>query len=129
MSKIEKVTPIVFKGVGEFEGREYTLEYNRRTVVKAEKAGLDINAVESKPMTMVYIMWWGAFLMHHPYIKQEQTDKILDDQFGGISGLANVTNDKGESLIEHLGKLYSAPFQTLIPDEGEGANPRTVVQF
>lgn len=128
MAKAEKITPIVFKGVGEFEGREYTLEYNRRTVVKTEKAGLDVNAIESKPMTMIYIMWWGAFLMHHPHMTQEQTDKILDEQFGGITGLADVKNANGESLIEHLGKLYSAPFQTLVPDEGE-ANPRPVVQF
>jgi len=130
MSKEKKVTPIVFKGEGDFEGREFTLDYTRKTVVKAERAGLNINETESKPMTMVYLMFWGAFLAHHPHMTQEQTDKILDEQFGGIEGLASVKNENGETMIEHLGKLYSAPFSTLAPDdEGEANPPKVTVRF
>ena len=129
MSKTDKINPIVFKGVGDFEGREFTLDYTRKTVVKAERAGLDVQAMDSKPMTMIYLMFWGAFQAHHPHMTQEQTDKILDEQFGGIEGLAAVKNDRGETLMEHLGKLYAAPFNTLKPDE-EGANPpKVAVKF
>lgn len=129
MSKTEKINPIVFKGVGDFEGREFTLDYTRKTVVKAERAGLDVQAMDSKPMTMIYLMFWGAFQAHHPQMTQEQTDKILDEQFGGIEGLSAVKNDEGETLMEHLGKLYAAPFNTLKPDE-EGANPpKVAVKF
>ena len=63
MSK-EKISPIVFKGTGDFEGREFTLDYTRKTVVKAERAGLNVQAMDSQPMTMIYLMFWGAFQAH-----------------------------------------------------------------
>ena len=130
MSKAkEKVRPIVFKGEGDFEGREFTLDYTRKTVAKAERAGLNVNAMDSQPMTMIYLMFWGAFLSHHPRMTQEQTDKILDEQFGGIEGLSSIKNADGETLIEHLGKLYAAPFSTLAPDEEEENPPKVAVQF
>lgn len=114
MSKGEskRVNPMVITDPE--EGREYTLEYSRKTVAKAEQAGLDVNQLESKSMTMIPLLFWGAFLMHHPSMTKEQTDKIL---FEGLGGL-------GEREMAHLGKLYAAPFQTLIAGEDEGANPR-----
>lgn len=128
MSK-EKISPIVFKGEGDFEGREFTLEFTRKTVVRTERAGLNVNAMDSQPMTMIYLMFWGAFLSHHPRMTQEQTDKILDEQFGGIEGLSSVKNEAGESMIEHLGKLYAVPFSTLAPDEEEANPPKVTVRF
>lgn len=121
MSK-EKIYPIVFMGEGDFDGKEFTLEFNRRTVSKTENAGLNVNEIDSKPMTMVYILWWGSFLMHQPQMTKEQTDKILDEQFGGISGLSEIRNDKGESLVERICKLYAVPFDTLKSEDK--ANPR-----
>ena len=108
----EKLNPMVITDPD--ENWEYTLEYNRRTVAKAEQAGLDINALESKSMTMIPLLFWGAFLMHHPYMTKEQTEKIL---FDGLCGL-------NEKEMEHLGKLYAAPFQTLVASEETAGNPR-----
>lgn len=109
---VERVKPMVISDPE--EGREYTLEYNRKSVVKAESAGLDVNQLESKSMTMIPLLFWGAFLMHHPHMTKEQTDKILFDGLGGLS----------EEEMAQLGKLYAAPFQSLVASEGEGANPR-----
>ncbi len=111
-SKSERVKPIVITDPE--AGREYTLEYSRKTVAKAEQAGLDVNRLESQSMTMIPLLFWGAFLMHHPYMTKEQTDKIL---FEGLNGLS-------EKEMAHLGKLYAAPFQTLVASEEDGANPR-----
>ena len=111
MSKLEKVNPMVI--VDPDEGREYTLEFSRKSVSKAEQAGLDVNRLESASMTMIPIMFWSAFLMHHPHMTREQTDKILFDGLGGLS----------EEEMAHLGKLYATPFQSLIASEDE-ANPR-----
>lgn len=117
-SKSERLKPIVIKDPA--ENREYTLEYNRRTIAKTEQAGFDVQKLESSPMAMIPIMFWGAFLWHHPQITREQTDKIL---FEGLGGL-------GEKEIEHLGKLYAEPFKTLVAGEDEGANPRKMtVEF
>ena len=108
----KRLNPMVI--VDPDEGREYALEYNRRTVAKAEQAGLDVGQLESKSMTMIPLLFWGAFLMHHPYMTKEQTDKILFDGLGGL----------GEEEMAYLGKLYSAPFQTLIAGSDKAENPR-----
>ena len=94
-------------------GKEYTLEFSRKSVAKTEQAGLDINKMDSQSMTMIPLMFWGAFLMHHPYMTREQTDKILFDGLGGLN----------EDELEYLGKLYAAPFESLIASEDE-SNPR-----
>ena len=112
MSKSERITPIVITDPD--TGREYTLEYNRKSVVKIEQTGFDINAIESKSMTMIPLLFWGAFLMHHPHMTKDQTDKIL---FDGLNGL-------NENEMAYLGKLYAEPFKTLIASEDESANPR-----
>lgn len=108
---MSSVKPMVIKD--EENGKEYTLEFSRKTVTKTEQAGLVIDQIESKLMTMTPILFWGAFLMHHPYMTREQTDKIL---FEGLGGL------RGEEM-ERLGELYVAPLQSLVSTE-DGANPR-----
>jgi len=111
---MEKLKPMVITDPE--AGKEYTLEFNRKSVTKAEQAGLDINQLESKSMTMIPLLFWGAFLMHHPHMTREQTDKIL---FEGLNGM-NVDE------MTYLGKLYAEPFNALVAGEDEGTivNPR-----
>lgn len=116
-SKSERVKPMVI--VDPDEGREYTLEFSRKTVAKAEQAGLAVNELESKSMTMIPLMFWAAFLMHHPYMTREQSDKILFEGLGGLNG----------DEMEYLGKLYAEPFQTLIASEDEGNPRKMAVKF
>lgn len=108
----EKVKPMVITDPE--NGKEYTLEFSRKSVVKTEQAGFDVNSIESKSMTMIPLLFWGSFLMHHPYMTKEQTDAILFDGLGGLN----------DEEMGYLGKLYAEPFQTLIASEGEGINPR-----
>lgn len=111
--KSERMKPMVITDPE--TNHEYTLEFNRKSVRKCEAAGLDINLAASKSMTMIPLLFWGAFQMHHPNIKQEVTDKIL---FEGLHGL----NDQE---LEYLANLYAEPFKALIADAGEEeANPR-----
>lgn len=111
-SKREKLSPMIITDPD--ESKEYTLEFSRKSVARAEQAGLDVNQLDSKSMTMIPLLFWGAFLMHHPHMTREQTDRILFDGLGGLN----------EKEMEYLGKLYAAPFQTLIASEDEGTNPR-----
>ena len=111
--KSERVNPMIIADPD--NGREYRLEFSRKSVAKAEQAGLDVNQLESKSMTMIPLLFWGAFLMHHPHMTKEQTDKILFDGLGGLNG----------KELEHLGKLYAEPFRSLVATEEEtGENPR-----
>jgi len=63
---------------------------------------------------MIPLLFWGAFLMHHPHMTKEQTDKILFDGLGGLN----------EQEMAYLGKLYAEPLKTLVSSGDEGANPR-----
>ena len=110
-SKSERLRPMVISDPD--MGKEYTLEFSRKTVAKAEQAGLDVNQLEAKSMTMIPLLFWGAFLMHHPNMTKDQTDKIYFDGLGGMH----------EEEMAYLGKLYAAPFQTLIASE-DNENPR-----
>lgn len=111
-ARVEKMKPMIITDPD--NGREYTLEFSRKSVSRAEQAGLDVNKFESSSMTMIPLLFWGAFLMHHPQMTREQTDKILFDGLGGLNG----------EEMAYLAKLYAEPFQTLISREGENANPR-----
>ena len=110
--KSERMKPMVI--VDPEDGREYTLEFNRKSVVKAEQAGLDINKLGEKSMMMIPLLFWSAFLMHHPHMTQEQTDKIYFEGLGGLT----------EKEMEYLGKLYAEPYQTLVASEEKTGNPR-----
>ena len=110
---MEKLKPMVITDPE--AGKEYTLEFNRKSVIKAEQAGLDINQLESKSMTMIPILFWGAFLMHHPHMTREQTDKILFEYLGGMP----------DGMAERLGALYSAPFDALNAKDGKPKNARS----
>lgn len=111
-SKSERMKPMIITDPD--NGREYTLEFSRKSVAKTEQAGLDVNRLDSASMTMIPILFWGAFLMHHPQITREQTDKILFDGLGGLDG----------KEMEYLGKLYAEPFKTLVASEEQTGNPR-----
>lgn len=93
-----------------FEGKEYVLEYTRRTVMRMEKNGFVAADVESKPMTTLPALFRGAFLAHHPFVKEDVIDKIYD----------KMTNK--EALIGKLAEMYAEPITALVeePEEKEG---------
>lgn len=92
------------------EGVDYTLEYTRKSVKKMEDGGFDINAVESKPMTMYPMLFAGAFIAHHPFTKA-----------GVIDAIYSKLGNKAE-LIATLGGMYNDTLLTLLdePKESEG---------
>lgn len=101
------------------DGTEYTLEFNRESVIYAENHGFDRDDVVQKLMTRIPELFFYAFRMHHPTIKRERTDSILFDDLGGI------TDKVSERLIE----LYNAPYETLINDTGKPKNAKMTVRL
>jgi len=94
-----------------YEGKEYTLEYNRRVVKNImERRGFSLNEVDSKPLTMLPLLFWGAFQAHHKGITQDITDKMLE----------HFTNK--DVLFEKLSEMYVEPASVLFdePEEDEG---------
>ncbi len=93
-----------------FNDKEYTLEYTRRTVSEMENKGFVAGDIETKPMTILPMLFEGAFLAHHRFIKKETIDDIFN----------HMTNK--EELIGKLAEMYNDPIMALVsePEKSEG---------
>ena len=93
-----------------YEGKRYTLEYNRNSVRQIERQGFKVNESESMPMNTVMALFNGAFIMHHRNIDPKTLDEIYD------------TVPNKQSLIEKLSEMYSEPMLALVsePEDNEG---------
>lgn len=93
-----------------YEGKEYTLEFTRRTVAEMEKKGFIASDITDKPMTTLPALFAGAFLAHHRFVKVDVIDEIY----------SKLT--KKEDLIGKLAEMYNEPILTLVeePEEAEG---------
>lgn len=94
----------------EFEGKEYTLEYTRRTIAEMEKKGFVVSEIDNKPMTLLPAMFAGAFLAHHRFVKED----VINDIYSKLT--------KKEDLIGKLAEMYNEPIMALVeePDEDMG---------
>lgn len=88
-------------------GKVYTLEYNRKAIETMERQGFISSELADKPATMLPLLLRGAFLMHHPTVRREVAESLLDE-------IHNKT-----ALIEKLVEMYNEPILSLIGD-GEG---------
>lgn len=91
----------------EHEGKEYTLEFTRKSIEKLEQRGFKLTDVRDKPVTTLPILFAGAFLAHHPYVKKEVVDAVF-----------NEIDDK-DSLIQKLGEMYNDPIRSMTESEGK----------
>lgn len=66
------------KIVFELENKKYTLEYTLRTASIAERNGLNVFEIESKPALMIPLLVNGAFQKHHKGMTRQQTDEIYE---------------------------------------------------
>lgn len=93
-------------------GKEYKLEYNRKAVQSMEQAyDFNIDEISSKPMTMIPLLFQGAFIMHHKTLSPEKIESIYEQ----IPGK--------DELIQALIEMYSDTFNTLL-DDPKGAKSK-----
>ena len=92
-----------------FDKTEYILEYNRQSVKTMEAQGFVLDELTSKPMTMIPMLFAGAFIKNHRGLKRA----VIDDIFDHI-------NDK-TGLMEALMELYAETLSSLTNNaEAEG---------
>lgn len=115
LERLEQVKPIVIHD--KKNNRDYTLEFNRESVMFAEQRGFNINDIDKYPMVMIPLLFFYAFRMHHRNISKEKTDKILFEDLGGMP----------DGMAERLGALYSLPYDALASDEPK--NPDMTVEM
>lgn len=92
-----------------YEGKEYTLEYTRRTIKQMEDEGFVARNIDDKPMTLLPALFAGAFKAHHRFVKPDVIDEIY----------AHMP-DK-ERLIEKLAEMYNEPIVSLMEEPEDSA--------
>ena len=86
-----------------YEKNTYELEYNRNAVRMMEGQGFNIDTLTTQPVTMIPILFYGAFSKNHTGIKRSLVDEIYDklpNKSGLISALVEMYADTVNSLME-----------------------------
>ena len=94
----------------EYDGKQYTLEFTRKSIEMMERQGFNINDITDKPMTTLPALFAGAFIAHHRFVKRDIIDEIY----------SKLTNK--QELLQKLAEMYNEPLEALMedPDDNEG---------
>lgn len=87
----------------EHDGATYTLAFNKRTVKQIEASGFVAEQTDNMPATMVEKLFSGAFIWHHPFLKEAVKEEIYErlvDKPGLISILGELYNEALAYLVE-----------------------------
>ena len=94
-----------------YDKKEYVLEYNRQSVKTMESQGFVLEELTTKPMTMIPLLFSGAFIKNHSG-KDGVKRKVIDEIFEEIG-------DK-TALMEALMEMYADTLATLTDSSNEG---------
>ena len=91
-------------------GKEYTLEFNRKSIESMERQGFVAADISKKPMTMLPALFAGAFQMHHRFVE----NSVIKDL------LYQIKNK--DAFNEKLSEMFNEPLIDLVdePEEDEG---------
>jgi hypothetical protein len=94
----------------EFEGKDYTLEFTRKSIETMERQGFVIGDIVDKPMLTLPALFAGAFLAHHKWVKKDVIDEIYNRM------------ENKQDLLQKLTEMYNEPIEALFeePKESEG---------
>ena len=90
-----------------YQDKDYCLEFTRKSIEIMENRGFRVSEITERPMSTLPVLFAGAFLANHRFVKPE----VIDDIFKKMP-------DKSE-LIGKLAEMYNEPIETLISDPAE----------
>lgn len=85
-----------------YDGKRYSLGFNRKSAVAIERAGFVSDQIMDKPNIMIPLLVQGAFQMNHRHMRDDQIDKIFD----------NLADKDG--FVMALLKEYQKTYTTLL---------------
>lgn len=93
-----------------YGGKEYRLEFTRRSIEQMEKNGFQAGGLGDKPVSTLPALFAGAFIAHHKFTKRDMIDEIY----------AHLPDKPG--LVQKLAEMYNEPIMALMdePEEDEG---------
>lgn len=86
-------------------GKEYVLEFTRKSVERIERQGFKISEIAEFPATNIPMLFHAAFNANYSYVRREEADKIY----------AYQKNKQG--LTNYLTEMYAETLNTIIGDE------------
>ena len=84
-----------------YNEKDYTLEYNRQSVRMMESQGFVLEQISEKPVTMIPMMFQGAFIKNHRGLKRAFIDEIYDE-VADKSGLLNALMEMYAETLSSL---------------------------
>lgn len=100
-----------------YDDKEYTLGFNRKTAEAAQRAGLDIDELSTKPLVQVPLLVYWAFQMNHSNIKKSKTEEIYS-KIGDKTGLLNA-----------LATDFISTYKDLFGVEDEGEDNENLISW
>lgn len=86
-----------------YKDNKYTLEYTREAVARLERIGVNIDDIDSKPVTTITPFVYAAFAKHHKNIKESLVDEIyrsIPDKAGFLRALQEIYSDTIAYLVD-----------------------------
>lgn len=84
-----------------YNEKDYTLEYNRQSVRVMESQGFVLEQLSEKPVTMIPMMFQGAFIKNHRGLKRAFIEEIFDE-IADKSGLLNALMEMYAETLSSL---------------------------
>ena len=91
-----------------YDGKDYCLEYTKRSVKTMEDRGFIPAKIIEAPMTYLPELFAGAFLANHRFLDRPVIDKIFE-----------AMGDK-KQLVNALVEMYNEPINALTANADEG---------
>ena len=102
-----------------YKNTDYILEYSRTTAAQIEDQGFILDQISEKPVKMIPLLVYGAFLKHNRGIKRNLVDEIYENLIG------KAGDEETQGFIATLAEMYAETVQTLTDsknaDEGNVA--------
>lgn len=90
-----------------YKNQDYVLEYSRNAVKQMEQQGFVLDQISEKPMTMVPLLVYGAFIKNNKGVKRNLVDEIYENIADKIG------NDGENGFIQTLLEMYAETVNAL----------------
>lgn len=93
-----------------YNGKDYLLEYSRKTVAMMEQKGFIVTELAKKPALMLPMAFEGLFYKNHKNIRESEVEEIFD----------KFKNKN--ALLQKIGEMLNETYNTLQddPEDEEG---------
>lgn len=99
-----------------YQQKEYVLEYSRQSVRQMEAQGFVLDQISDKPVTMIPLLVYGAFMKNCKGVKRSLVDEIYDH-------IKDKVGSDGENgFIQTLLEMYAETVNTLTDASGDGGD-------